>query len=106
MVVLKEKMAFLKILPAGELPPGTLRHVEVEGLGLAVCNVEGTVYAMADECPHAGAPLGQGALHGHTIVCPWHAWSFDCRTGGCDFNSVKLETFPARVEDGHVWIDF
>ena len=32
-------------------------------------------------CPHRGAPLAHGALHHHTIVCPWHAWEFDCRTG-------------------------
>ena len=99
-------MAFVKLLPATQLPPGTLRHIEIDNeLGVAICNVEGSVYAINGECPHSGAPLGHGALHGHTIVCPWHAWSFDCRTGGCDFNSVQLDTFPVRIDDGYVWID-
>ena len=45
----------------------------------AVCNAGGEIHALDGICPHAGGPLGQGALHGTTLVCPWHAWEFDCR---------------------------
>jgi len=78
----------------------------VRGESYAVCNVEGDVHALEGTCPHAGGPLGQGALHGDTLVCPWHAWEYNCRTGVCLFSDdVKLAKFPVKIEDGAVWID-
>jgi len=72
----------------------------------AVCNVAGEVHALDGICPHAGGPLGQGALHGETLVCPWHAWEYNCRTGawvGAD--DLKLEMFPVKMQGGDVFID-
>jgi nitrite reductase/ring-hydroxylating ferredoxin subunit len=53
----------------------------------ALCNVEGEVHAIAGLCLHRGGPLAQGALHGTKVVCPWHAWEWDCRTGVNDYNA-------------------
>ena len=53
---------------------------------LALCEVDGAVHVVDGVCPHRGGWLGQGALHGKLLVCPWHAWEFDCTTGECDFN--------------------
>ena len=54
----------------------------------------------------AGGPLGEGALHGSTLVCPWHAWEFDCRTGANDFDpDVTVATFPVKIEAGEILID-
>ena len=61
----------------------------------AICNAGGEVYALDGICPHAGGPLGQGALHGTTLVCPWHAWEFDCRSG----------EVPVKIEGGAIFID-
>jgi nitrite reductase (NADH) small subunit len=98
-------MGFVKVLEAVRLPTGALCEVRIAGRPVALCHSEDGVYAVAGECPHAGGPLGHGALHGHTIVCPWHAWEFDCRTGECDFNTARLETFQVKLYDGAVWVD-
>ena len=72
----------------------------------AVCNVDGEFFAMDGSCPHLNGPLGQGALHEHMAVCPWHAWEFDCRTGENDRNpAVRLDTFPVVVEDGEIFLE-
>jgi nitrite reductase (NADH) small subunit len=79
---------------------------EAGGARYAVCNTGEGIYVLDGVCPHAGGPLGHGALHGHMVVCPWHAWEFDCRTGEHDFNpSVRVRTFPARVEGDDILIE-
>lgn len=80
--------------------------IDAGGQTFAVCNVAGELHALDGVCPHAGGPLGEGALHGSTLVCPWHAWEFDCRTGANDFDpDVTLATFPVKVEAGQILID-
>jgi nitrite reductase (NADH) small subunit len=99
-------MALVRAL--GEMPSAPGELVEMRGAGgepYAVCNVDGVMYAVAGACPHAGGPLGFGALHGHSIVCPWHAWEFDCRTGECDFNDSRVEVQGVLVRDGEVWLE-
>lgn len=64
------------------------------------------VFALADRCPHAAGPLSEGIVAGETVTCPLHAWVIDLATGlaqGPDEGSV--ETYPARVEAGRVWLD-
>jgi nitrite reductase/ring-hydroxylating ferredoxin subunit len=72
----------------------------------AVCNVDGEFHALDGFCPHAGGPLGHGALHGYTLVCPWHAWEFDCRTGANDFDpDLIVPSFPVKIEGGDILLD-
>src|ERR1700683_272865 len=99
-------MPFTKVAALKDLPPGSLFEARVGDDTYAVCNLDGHVYASDGVCPHAGGPLGQGALHGETLVCPWHAWEFNCRTGASDLDaSVKLEKFPVKIDNGDVLID-
>src|ERR1700722_18108821 len=99
-------MAFRKLASLDELPPGTLMEI-VRGNDLyALCNVEGEVRALSGVCPHNGGPLGQGALEGSLVTCPWHAWQFDSATGACAFSDeVRVRVFRVRVEAGEILVD-
>ena len=73
---------------------------------LVLCRVENHVYAVDGLCPHSGGPLGQGALHGRMLVCPWHAWEFDCITGEHDRNpACRLKTYPVTIRNGDVLVE-
>jgi nitrite reductase/ring-hydroxylating ferredoxin subunit len=99
-------MPFVKVGSLAQLPPGAVMEAEVAGDTFAVCNAGGELYALAGVCPHAGGPLGQGALHGTTLVCPWHGWEYDCRTGVNEFDEdVKVDSFPVRAEGDDILID-
>jgi nitrite reductase/ring-hydroxylating ferredoxin subunit len=40
------------------------------------------------------------------VVCPWHAWEFDCTTGACDFNpEIVVRRYPVKVEGDDVLVD-
>ncbi len=89
-----------------QLPPDSVVEIQIEGKSIALCNAAGTIHALDGTCPHAGGPLGQGAVHEHMIVCPWHAWEYDCRTGENDYDpTVRVETYPVRLEGDDILIE-
>jgi nitrite reductase (NADH) small subunit len=101
--------SIMSIVPIGELssfPTGEVREVSIGNEPYAICNVDGQLHAVSGVCPHNGGPLGQGALHGNMLVCPWHAWEFDCLTGRHDYNpAVTIPTIPVIVDGGTVSLD-
>lgn len=68
-----------------EIPEGEARSVVVDGVVVAVCNVNGVFHAVEGTCPHAGGPLGDGFVSGGNLVCPWHGWQFEVESGACTF---------------------
>lgn len=99
-------MAFVAVARLSELPPGTVGEVYVGGSPYAICNHGGEVRAIGGTCPHAHGPLGQGRLEDGYVVCPWHEWAFDCRTGGNDYNArFAVPVFAVKVEGGEIFLD-
>lgn len=76
------------------------------GHEIALFRIRGTVHAIADSCPHAGASLATGQLEGTTIKCRAHGLRFDITTG-CPRGAggFALRIYPARVRDGRVEVD-
>lgn len=65
-----------------DLVDGEMRCFEDVGeYGIVVCNVQGVIYALEDNCSHADTPLSEGRLRGWNITCPLHGASFDIRDG-------------------------
>ena len=96
----------VKIAGPGEVGDGQARVVEAEGRTLALFNVEGTLYALDNACPHRGGPLGEGDMEGRFVTCPWHAWRWDVTTGSNANNpAVKTACYPVRVEPDGVYVD-
>lgn len=92
-------------LKVEEVPPGSVREAVLNGRSYAVCNVEGKLYAVSGDCPHRDGPLGHGALHGYYVVCPWHAWEFDVRTGECDAGpGCTIATYAVETRGDEIWI--
>jgi nitrite reductase/ring-hydroxylating ferredoxin subunit len=99
-------MPLVKVKPFAALSPGEVFELEVGENTYAVCNVEGKLHCVQGICPHAGGPLGQGNLNGNYIVCPWHGWEFDTRTGLNDSDEdARVETYPVVVKDGDVYVE-
>ena len=92
-----------KVADVAEVGDGQARVVEVDGRSVAVFNVAGRFYAIDNVCPHRGGPLADGMLAGDQVVCPYHAFQYDGRTGECDpAGSCSVATYPIRVTGGKV----
>jgi len=100
-------MAFRRVGSISQLPPGQMLELEIsDEERVVVCNVDGKLYAMDGVCPHRNGPLAQGALQGTMVVCPWHAWEFDCISGEHDYNpDLKLKLFPVELQGDEIWVD-
>lgn len=96
---------YITVARVEDIPSGTCRTVEVRGVFVALCNVSGTFYALDNTCPHAGGPLGEGTLQGNCLVCPWHGWRFNVRTGERPENpAFAVARCSVRVEGDLVQI--
>jgi nitrite reductase/ring-hydroxylating ferredoxin subunit len=71
----------VKVANVADVPPGEMLLVDVNGDEVALANVQGTIYAISDECTHMGGRLSQGLLEGTVITCPLHSGQFDVVTG-------------------------
>jgi nitrite reductase (NADH) small subunit len=100
-------MAFTRIISQAHLPTtNEARNFPCHGKMICIANVWGKLSAMDNECLHQGGSLGQGMVEDGKIVCPWHAWKWDPKTGvAVDHPDQKLNTYPIKVEDGEVFID-
>jgi nitrite reductase (NADH) small subunit len=100
-------MAFIKLTTQSELPgAGEAREFEVGDKTICVANVDGAICAMDNVCLHMGGPLGQGYIEGNKVVCPWHGWEYDPKTGALgDDPKSRLAVYPIKVENGEVWVD-
>jgi nitrite reductase (NADH) small subunit len=53
-----------------------------------------------------GGPLGNGALSGSVVTCPWHGWQFDVTTGRNLLNPrIEQTRFPLKIEGNDVWVE-
>lgn len=85
-------------IPVTELSPGQRRLVFVDGRGLVLFNIDGTVYAIDNTCPHQGASLANGKLEGTRLQCPAHGLHFDLAAS--DTAALCLKRFPVGTADG------
>lgn len=67
----------------------------------------GGYVAFEPRCPHALGPLAEGKRNGDVIICPWHFFRFDLRTGKtANATSIlELRRFPVTVKDGQIFIE-
>ena len=75
-------MAEIEVCPLAELPPGTVRIVEVAPLlSIGVYNCDGELFALEDRCSHDDGPLCEGEFDcaERVAVCPRHGARFDIR---------------------------
>ncbi|MGO8794758.1 MAG: Rieske (2Fe-2S) protein [Candidatus Sulfotelmatobacter sp.] len=99
--------AFVKLIVESELPPANeAKEFSCDGKMICVANVNGTYTAMENVCLHRGGPLGQGMVDGGKVVCPWHGWAWDTKTGqASQSSSMKVAVYPLKIEGGDVLVE-
>jgi nitrite reductase (NADH) small subunit len=95
---------FVRICSQSELPAADqVREFSAGGRTLCVANLNGAVAVLDGTCPHEGGPLGEGSVEDGRVVCPWHGFAFDVRTGAAsDDPEMRVEVFESKVENGEL----
>lgn len=90
---------------AADLPDGQMRQYDFHGESVLVCNSGGQYFAVEGTCPHRGAMLSQGQMADGVVVCPWHQWQFDLRTGrGITNPTACLKAYCVALRDGQLYL--
>src|SRR5437867_7926338 len=78
---LTELHQFVHVSDIKDVPPGKMKHVEVQEEEILLANSDGKVFALCDRCSHMNAPLSMGTLNGKVVTCAMHGSRFDVTTG-------------------------
>ncbi|MBA3533754.1 MAG: Rieske 2Fe-2S domain-containing protein [Ardenticatenales bacterium] len=99
-----EPETWTTVMDASELREQGPTRVEVEGTPVLLYRYEGTVYAMAAVCRHAGGPLEKGTFEGHCVQCPWHDSVFDLRDGTVVHgpSTYPQPSYATRIHEGNI----
>ncbi len=100
--------SYFPACPVLDVPEGGKKRVIVEGYALCLFQIDGTLYAAADACPHERVSLADGGkmVRGR-IVCGAHHWVFDPKTGVCETDAGhSLRRFPVGRKDGMIYVGF
>ncbi|HKK78937.1 MAG TPA: Rieske 2Fe-2S domain-containing protein, partial [Phaeodactylibacter sp.] len=95
------------VLNIDDLPEGQMKTATAGEQEVLLLNVKGEISALYPKCTHYGAPLADGVLNGHRLVCPWHHACFDARSGkhleapGID----GLPNFEVERRGNEIWVD-
>jgi nitrite reductase (NADH) small subunit len=101
--------------------------IALDRFEVAVFKLDGEFFAYLNHCPHMGGPVCQGKMIAKVdeiiaddrtskgmafsktrmhIVCPWHGYEFDIRTGVHPGNArARLRKVAVVVSEGDVIVD-
>jgi 3-phenylpropionate/trans-cinnamate dioxygenase ferredoxin subunit len=97
---------WVNAVPADKLGPGQHVIVDLDGVDVAVFNVDGEYRAFEDLCTHETLPLSDGPVEDGVITCPHHGAKFCLRSGEalCAPAYEPLTHLPTRVVDGIIQV--
>jgi nitrite reductase (NADH) small subunit len=99
-------MPYQTVANVGDLAPGDIVPVTVDGSELILYRVGDAYHAAQGHCPHRRAPLADGILSGGMLVCASHGWRFDAVTGRHELSpETCLVTYAVRVRGTEIQID-
>ncbi|HXF36209.1 MAG TPA: non-heme iron oxygenase ferredoxin subunit [Actinomycetota bacterium] len=97
----------MRVGALGEVPEGELRAYETALGRVAVARLEERLFAVSDECTHAGCSLADGGLDEDELAveCPCHGSAFDLGSGEPVRGPARdpLTVYPVRTDAG--WIE-
>ena len=107
-MTVKSMTGFVKIARLQDIPVGQARTYDIDDESVALCNVEGVIYAINNICSHDDGPLGDGTLDAFEIECPRHGARFDVRSGAVTAMpaAVGVDTFETIVDGDDIYVKF
>jgi 3-phenylpropionate/trans-cinnamate dioxygenase ferredoxin component len=83
----------IEIARVGDLKPGEMKMILVQGKEILLARVGDVYYAADNRCKHMGGDLSKGTLEETIVTCPRHGSQFDLKDG----HVVRWTTWPAPL---------
>jgi nitrite reductase (NADH) small subunit len=121
-----ERPSTIHVGAVSEFQNGDRRLVRYGATAIGIFRVGDDFVAYENLCPHQGGPVCEGRyfpliemkttddgrvtgeMHNKSkpnLVCPWHGWEYDLRTGEFSGNrNIRLRKFDVRIEEGQVYV--
>jgi len=98
---------FVKIATVSELPAeGEAKEFAWGAKTICVARVNGELAALDNVCVHRGGPLGQGVVLDGKLICPWHGWEFDPKTGKAVMGrNIGVPVYRLKIEGEDVLVE-
>ncbi|HEY0669725.1 MAG TPA: Rieske (2Fe-2S) protein [Sphingobacteriaceae bacterium] len=82
-----------------------IRIIKAEGRKFCIIKDNGRFYATQPRCPHAGADLSSGWCKNGKLICSFHRYQYDLKTGdGAEGQGDYLKTYPLEVREDGIYI--
>jgi nitrite reductase (NADH) small subunit/3-phenylpropionate/trans-cinnamate dioxygenase ferredoxin subunit len=96
----------IKVATVNQIKPGQMLYASVDGLPIALANIDGEIHAFGDSCRHQGGSLSSGVLRDDVVTCPWHGWAYNVRTGKSVVPPVGLRvpTYGVEIDGEDVYV--
>ncbi len=116
----------IEVCKIEEIEHGESKIVKIKGVEVGVFNIEGEFYALLNSCQHQRGPVCTGDIRrrvggdvpslgklpdeyftdDYVVICPWHGWSYDIRTGKhAGDPNIEIPTYKVVVEDKTIYLD-
>ena len=111
------------VADAAELVEGKFKTIKQGALNIGITRLrDGTVRAVRNWCPHKGAPICKGIIggtwppsapgeldydrDGEVLVCPWHGFEYDLKTGDELYRQIptKLRFYQVIERDSKIYL--
>jgi len=90
-----------------QLPLFSLRKFKAEGSDFSMVRTNSGIHVFGDSCPHEGCSLALGDVVGDSIVCPWHQFHFDLKSGKCTDNICgDLKLYDVLEKEDGLFISY
>ena len=98
---------WVKVGEVNELAPGEKKQIDLDGIEVALFNVEGEYFVIEDICSHDNAPLCHGRFDGEEITCPRHGARFNVKTGAalCMPAVEAIDTYEVKIDGNDLLIE-
>ena len=102
----KTDLVYQQLCSADTFEEDEGKPFHVNGTHLAVFHYGDKYYAVDNRCPHMGYPMSEGSVRDGVLICHWHHWEFDLKSGGCFLASGDdLKAFPVELRnDGYLYV--
>ena len=102
----ESKLVYHQLCQADTFDERKGKPFHVDGTHLAVFRYGNKYYAVDNRCPHMGYPMSEGSVRDGVLICHWHHWEFDLKTGGCFLTfGDDLKAFPVELrDDGYLYV--